>query len=620
MFGYMGKTLTIDLTKNEFKTEPLNPERAKKYLGGRGLGARMLFDHDLNLDPFDERNPVILATGPLTGALFTGSKFVIITKSPLTGIFNDSYCGGNFAAEIKFAGYDVLTVVGKAEKPSYIYIYNEKIEIRDASHIWGMNSDDTELALLDELGEKFRVITIGPAGENLVPYACVSTDFYHQAGRAGAGASLGAKNIKAIAIKGTQGIKVAEPEKLFSYVVNDLPEMFRNSFFGENRIRYGTSYTTTSSNALGIIPTRNFQSGTFEEIDNINAFAMKERIVERDKACYGCQVPCAKYSIVKKGKYEGTKVVGPEYETIGLLGSNCGVGEIETIAKSNLLCDQLGLDTMSAGSAVAFAMECFERGILSKEEVDGLDLRFGNDDVQMELLRKIAFREGIGAILAQGVKKASEIIGRGTEKFAIHSKGLELAAYDPRGAFAMGLAYATASRGGCHRRAKPTEVPGLSKNYYDNYGWKGNAALVERLQDFREVVHSALICDAALRFGFEMKLKGLTEVINLVTGMNYTYEDLEKMSDRIATLIRAYNVKQGVTRKEDTLPPRILNEPLPAGPGKDKVIGQEILDKMLNEYYEIRGWDKDSGIPTGDTLEKLGLDFIEFESDLSKSF
>ncbi|MBA1333612.1 MAG: Tungsten-containing aldehyde:ferredoxin oxidoreductase [Firmicutes bacterium] len=611
MYGYMGKSLTIDLTKNQFSTEPLDRERARKFLGGRGLGARALFDHDITVDAFDEKNPVIIATGPLTGALFTGSKFVFITKSPLTGIFNDSYCGGSFASEIKFAGYDMITILGKAAKPSYIYIYNDKIEVRDAGHLWGLGSDETESALKKELGREFKVVTIGPAGEKLVPYACVSTDFYHQAGRAGAGAVLGAKNIKAIAIKGSQGIKVAEPDKLFSFVVNELPVMFKNSVFGENRIRYGTSYTTTSTNALGIMPTRNFQTGTFENIDDINAFAMRERIVERDKACYGCQVPCGKYSVVKKGKYVGTKVVGPEYETIGLLGSNCGVGEIEAIAKANLLCDQLGLDTMSAGSAIAFAMECFERGILTKDDVDGLDLRFGNDDAQMELIRKIAFREGIGDILAQGVKKASEIIGKGSEEFAIHSKGLELAAYDPRGAFAMGLAYATASRGGCHRRAKPVDVPGLSQDEYSSFGWKGNAALVERLQDFREIVHSALICDPALRFGFEMKLKGLTDVINMVTGMDFTFDELSLMADRIATLARAYNVKQGITRKDDTLPSRILNQPLPEGPGKGQIIGQETMDRMLDEYYELRGWDKETGVPTKETLERMGLDFIE---------
>jgi aldehyde:ferredoxin oxidoreductase len=612
MYGYMGKTLTIDLSKKGYYMQSLEEDRCRKFLGGRGMGARMLFDHDITVDALDPRNPIIIGTGPLTGALFTGSKFVIITKSPLTGIFNDSYCGGNFAAEIKFAGYDMITIVGKAEGPSYIYIEDDKIEIRDASHIWGKDSDQAELALKNELGQDFRMITIGPAGENLVPYACVSADFYHQAGRAGAGAVFGSKKIKAIAIKGSHGIKVAEPEKMFSFVVNELPVMFKNSVFGANRIRYGTSYTTISTNAMGILPTRNFQTGRAEDIDNINAYALREQLVERVKACYGCQVPCAMYSVVKKGKYSGTKVIGPEYETIGLLGSNVGLKEIATIAKANLLCDQLGLDTMSAGSCAAFAMECYERGILTRDDVDGLDLKFGNDDALMELLRKIAYREGIGDLLAQGVKRASEAIGKGSEEFAIHTKGLELAAYDPRGAYAMGLAYATASRGGCHRRAKPVDVPNLREDEYSNFGWKGNAALVERLQDFREVVHSALICDPALRFGFEMKLEGLTKVINMITGFDFTYEELSLMADRIATLTRAYNVKLGITRKDDSLPPRILKQPLPEGPGKDKIFGQDTLDRMLDDYYDLRGWDKKTGAPTIDTLKRLSLDdFIQ---------
>lgn len=608
--GYAGRLLYIDLNgkggneKPSWRTEPLDEKILRTLIGGRGYGAYLLYRlSDPSIRPFDPANPVILSTGPLTGTPLAGSKFVSITKSPLTGLFLDSYSGGELAGEIKYAGYDHIVVQGRCTKPSYLYIEDGRIELRDASALWGKTSLETEELLKRELGQGAKILVTGPAGENLVPFACVCTDYYHQSGRGGVGAVMGSKKLKAIAIKGSGGLPLADSAGLERFRLY-LNEKFKKSHYGGLRVKYGTTYTTVSVSSLGVLPTRNFQQGTFDGIEKINCFTLKEKIWESDHGCLGCQAPCMNFVRAKKGK---VRVVGPEYETIAMLGSNVGVADIEMIALFNELCDGYGMDTISCGNVIAFAMECYEKGLIDRQVTDGLDLRFGNAQAVASLIPKIAQREGFGRVLADGVKKAAERIGKSSERFAIHVKGMEIPGYEPRGAFPMGLAYATATRGGCHRRAKPVEIPKDSFQY-DNFGYQGNAEMVKKLQDFREPVHCGILCDALLRFCFEADLKDVAEMYRLVVGWeDMTPQELSTLAERVFTLTRCYNVREGVRREDDTLPHRLLYDPLPDGPGKGKIIGDATLNRMLDEYYQLRGWDQKTGIPTSQTLKRLDL-------------
>lgn len=607
--GYAGKILYINLNgpggNIAVRTEALDLRVMRSLVGGRGYGAYLLYHLTTPaIKPFDADNPIIFGTGPLTGIPLAGSKFVTITKSPLTGgLFLDSYSGGEIAGEIKYAGYDFIVIQGKAQRPSYLKIEDDQVQLSEASFLWGKTTIEAEATLKKELGPEFKILTIGPAGENLVPFSCLCTDYYHQSGRGGAGAVMGSKNLKAIAIKGTKGIPIADAKGLADFR-QYLVERFRKSHYGELRVKYGTAYTTVSVSSIGVLPTRNFQQGTFAGIDRINCFALREKIWVSDHGCLGCIAPCMNFVRARKGRI---RVIGPEYETIALLGSNVGVDDIERIAEFNELCDAYGLDTISCGNVIAFAMECYERGLIDQGATEGLDLRFGNADAVAEMIGKIAMRKGLGALLADGVKKASEKIGKESAHFAMHVKGMELPGYEPRGAFAMGLAYATATRGGCHRRAKPVEIP-QDRFKYDNFGFEGNAAMVKKLQDAREPIHCGILCDALLRFCFEAEMKDIVQMYRLVVGWDdISLPEMNLLAERVYTLTRCFNVREGVRRKDDTLPPRLLYDPLPDGPGKGKIIGDEIFHKMLSEYYQLRGWDPITGVPTEETLKRLNL-------------
>jgi len=609
MEGYAGKILYVNVSgpggNLAVRTEPLDATILRRLIGGRGYGAYLLYQLTTPAtDPFHPENPIIFSTGPLTGTPLAGSKFVTITKSPLTGgLFLDSYSGGEVAGEIKFAGYDHIVIQGRAPRPSYLLIDDDRVELRDGSSLWGKTTLEAEAMLKKTLGPEYKIIVIGPAGENGVPFSCICTDYYHQSGRGGAGAVMGSKNLKALAIRGTRGISIADARGLAAFRAY-LAERFRKSQYGELRVKYGTPYTTVSVSSIGVLPTRNFQQGTFEGIEKINCFSMKEKIWVSDHGCLGCVAPCMNFVRARKGR---VRVVGPEYETIALLGSNVGVDDIERIAEFNELCDAHGLDTISTGNVIAFAMECYERGLIDRGATGGLDLRFGNADAVAEMIGQIAMRRGLGDLLADGVKKAAQRIGKGSSHFAIHVKGMEIPGYEPRGAFAMGLAYATATRGGCHRRAKPVEIP-QDRFRYDNFGFEGNAAMVKKLQDAREPIHCGILCDALLRFCFEAEMKDVAQMYRLVVGWeDVSVPELSQLAERIYTLTRCFNVREGIRRKDDTLPPRLLYEPLPDGPGKGKIIGDETFNQMLSEYYHLRGWDPQTGIPTRETLKRLEL-------------
>ena len=600
--GYIGKILRVDLTERRISTEKLDAEIAKKFIGGKGLGAKILYDSlKLGTDPLSPENILIFASGPLTATLApTSARWAVVTKSPLTNIFLDCQVGGYFGAAMKLAGFDCIIMEGKADSPVYLWVHDGNAEILNAGDLWGKGCFETENTLKKRLGESAHVASIGPAGENLVRYACISVDKYRQAGRGGAGAVMGSKNLKAVAVRSASyKIEYADPEGFREAAKKALKVIRENSFIPLRR-KYGTPVWVAPVNKAALLPTRNFRTGVFEKAENISGETMRDKIVVKDGTCYNCIIQCWKYTHVESGKYKVDELAGPEYESIALLGSDCGVGSIEAVAHASMLCDDLGLDTISTGNSIAFAMECYERGLLTAEDTDGLELKFGNADAEIEMVKKIAYRKGLGNLLAEGVRRASKKIGDGSERFAMHVKGLEIPGYDPRGAFGMALAYVTSDRGACHQRAWTVRAE-IEGKLEPRFSTKGRARFVKETQDERAMCFSLVLCDFA-----PLEVKHFVELLNKATGFNFTVEDYLKTGERIWNLTRLFNVREGITRKDDTLPPRFMEEPLPEGATKGQVVTKEMLDEMLDEYYALRGWDK-NGVPTEEKLKELGL-------------
>jgi aldehyde:ferredoxin oxidoreductase len=422
---------------------------------------------------------------------------------------------------------------------------------------------------------------------------------------------MGSKNLKGIAVRGTKPITVAHPEALLDYVQNKIEWIFTqgpNAQIVKDRIKYGTPLTMDFTQPIGILPTKNFQLGKFERFEEIDGLACKEKIYVADKACYSCNTPCTKFSEVKTGPYTGTTVVGPEYETNALLGSNIGNSSLEAIVKANVICDRLGMDTVSAGNVIGFAMECYEKGILTKNETDGLELRFGNTDAALEMLERISSRNGICNLFAEGVKSASQTIGKGSEKFAMQTKGMEYPAYEPRGSPAFALLYASCDRGACHRRGWPVIIE--SKKYKPNT-IEGRPQLVKALYDDRNTLHSAIVCDLPYNVA-GIGPEEMANIFSTVIGWEIKAYDLQTIADRVASLIRSFNIIQGMSRADDTLAPRSMEEPL-SGPAKGQRITKEMLSEMLDEYYTLRGWDTETGIPLPDTLRRLNLNDVKIK-------
>lgn len=595
--GYAGRALEVDLTANMVDIVNLKEEDVRKFIGGKGLGAKMLsYRLPARIDPLSPENIIIFITGPLTGTLTpTSARWCVVTKSPLTGIFLDSQVGGHFGAKMKFANFDYFLVKGKAQKPVYLYVNNDGGQLLPADNLWGLGVHETE-AKLKQKYPNASVGAIGPAGEQLVKIACITSDTYRQAGRGGAGAVMGSKNLKAVVVEGSGKIKFADKES-FTKLAKELGQMVLKHPFMAIRRNLGTPLWVRKSNNGGFLPTRNFSSGYFEKADDISAETMKKRIVERNKACFNCTIACGKFSRVKEGKYKGIVVEGPEYETLALMGANCGINSLEAIAKANLLCDDLGLDTISTGNIIAFAMECNEKGLL--KQTDGLDIKFGNDVALVELVRKIAYREGIGDMLAEGVKSAAESIGQGSDSFAIHVKGLELPGYEPRGTWGMALAYATADRGGCHQRAftPGAELDGIIPRFSTDKV----AGFVKSVQDERSSCFSLVVCDFV-----PLSVEDCVNLLNAATGFSMTTTEYLTIGERIWNLARIFNLKEGISREDDRLPLRFHQEKLPDGPTKGQIIPIEDFNRMLDEYYQFRGWDA-NGVPTKEKLSALGL-------------
>ena len=605
MKGFCGRLLEIDLSSGKTKDTMISDEMVEKYLGGRGLGARLLFDMvPANTDPLSPENVLIFLTGPLTATMVPGSsKFVVITKSPLTHGWCDSYSSGRISVELKKVGYDGMVIRGKSNYPCYLRFDSKGVELREANLIWGRDSFETEKMLRESEGEApVGVSSIGPAGEKLCRFACINSDLYRQAARGGVGAVMGSKNLKAIVVKGKKEVDLHDRKRLIE-LNRENYQRAKKSVVAQARMKYGTPLTLNITHTGGILPTKNFQFGTWEKaLGKIDSVGVHKSTISH-KACLSCFTHCGMITRVSEGKYKGSELEGPEYETLGMFGSNQLIDDLPTIIQANILCDKLGLDTISTGNVIGFIMECFERGLISSKETDGLEIRFGDGEASLAALEMIAYRKGFGDILAEGVKTVSEHIGKGSERFAMHVKGMEFPAYEPRGAFGSGLSYAVSPRGACHRRAWPPAIEILGN--YPPYTAEGKAELVKGLYDENCILHSLLVCDMPAKF-IPLSREDYGKYFEAVTGQPISQEGLRLMADRIETLIRMFNVREGFSRKDDTLPYRTLHEPLPDGPAKGQFIGEENLNRMLNEYYDLRGWDR-SGIPTEETLKKYGL-------------
>ncbi|MCL6451067.1 MAG: aldehyde ferredoxin oxidoreductase family protein, partial [Acetobacteraceae bacterium] len=575
---------------------------AREFLGGRGFVAKLLYDEvPPGTDPLSPENRVVMASGPLSGAFVPSSgKFSFGAKSPLTGGYGDSNVGGHLAPELKYAGYDAVVLEGAAPRPVVLVIDDGKVELRDGSAYWGKGSMDAEARLKADLGPDFQIAVIGPAGERLVRFACISHDFGRQAGRTGVGAVLGSKRLKAVCIRGTGTIPVADPRAAFEKG----KEMYRAAFAKpgfKEWTPYGTAGVTDWVNEVGAFPTKNFQTGYFEPYREINGQTLRSTILVRDKGCFGCPIPCGKYSRARAAGRE-FYVEGPEYESIALLGGNLMLGDIREIAYANYVCDQLGLDSISAGVVVGFALECFETGLLSEGDI-GRKVAFGDLDSVVYLLEKIAAREGIGELLSEGVKRAAARIGRGADRIAPQVKGMEWSGYESRWAPAMMLAYMTADIGAHHNRAWAiTYDAAVGRDKIE-----GKAQKVIELQHIRPLFDMLGLCRLLwVEIGFE--LERYAEVFPLVTGLDYTWGDLLRASERVYNLTRAFNFRHipGFGRAWDYPPARFYEEPVPTGPAKGRYIPREKLDELLDDYYRLRGWDRD-GRPTLSKLEELGL-------------
>ena len=598
--GYTLKILLIDLSDHLFHEIPIPPDLVKTYLGGRGLGAKLYYDLIRpETDPLAPDNLFMVLTGPLTGTMAPGAgKHLIITKSPATGGWLESYSSGYFAVELKFAGYDALIVSGRSPAPVCLLIRDRQVEFEDARPLWGKDSFAAEQHVKSRLGEKAGVLSIGQAGENLVRFSCVGSEYFRKAGRGGAGAVLGSKQVKAIGVKGSGGVTCADMPGMFA-LVRRHHELHVKSPVGIARRKYGTPLTFNITNAAGMLPTKNFQGGTDPEaVGRIDADGMSKGFV-RDRACYSCIMACSKWSRTDAGSlFPGLEIEGPEYETIGMFGSNLGVRDPSFIIAANKACDQLGMDTISAGSVVGYVMECFEKGFLAEVDTGGLRLGFGDTGNILTLLEQIARREGFGALCADGVKSLSERLPQAARAFAMHAKGLEFPAYDPRAGWGAALTYAITPRGGCHRRAWPPMKEVLGD--MDPFTIEGKARVVKEMMDDNCVMHALIVCDIGGKF-IPLSTDDYAEYLNAVTGHHYQKSELLRMSAKVETMIRLINLREGLGKESDVLPARVLRECHPQGPTKDRVVGEENFKAMRSEYYRYRGWD-DDGVPRPATL------------------
>ncbi|NIQ40275.1 MAG: hypothetical protein GTN81_17075 [Proteobacteria bacterium] len=602
--GYVGQFLDVNLSDGRTKVETVDESLLRRFISGRGLGAKLLYDRTpAGVDALAEDNVVVLTTGVLTGTLsLFSSRTNITTKSPLTSRICMGNCGGYFGPELKFAGFDGIIITGKAAKLSYLWIRDGEVEIRQCEELSGKTAPETEAYLQRKTDKGSRVLCIGPAGERLVKISCVCGDDRF-VGRGGTGAVFGSKRLKGIVAYGSQvkTIPVFD-EKKFKEVIKQEQKLYDDNEFFQLWRKTGTPFIVEPMTELGILGTRNFQNGYFELHEQISGDTLRENYVRKKVTCHRCPVACISMSEVKDGIYGGAHCRGPEFETIYAFGSDCGVSSLPAIIMADKLCTDYGMDSISTGNICAFAMELFERGILTLEDTGGLELRFGNHESMIKLIHLIGKKEGIGEILAGGVREAARTIGKGAEDYAIHVKGLEVAAYDPRGAKSQGLAYATSPRGGCHHTGYAEQE--LYDGSFDRFTIEGKAAVTIQNQDKSVLYDSTGICAFPTQLGV-VGLDTMADLLSHATGFEdfQSEEQLMKIGERIFNLERLFNWREGMTSAEDTLPKRFITEAHTTGSSAGQTVD---ITSMLKEYYKLRNWSPD-GRPTQELLDQLEL-------------
>lgn len=607
--GYMGNILHIDVGTRKIEKRPLSDPVAEKYIGGSGLGAKILYDETAaERKALDRENPLIFAVGPLTGTrIYNSNRFQVVAKSPLTEIYGESNCGGYWGEAFKKCGYDALLITGKADRPITICLSNDQVTMDEATSLWGNETFETDRILKKQYGDSSQVACIGPAGENLVKFANITTDGTHAraVGRCGFGAVMGSKNIKAIVVRGDKETQLANPDKVRELLKKLGSPM---SEFRKNMGAFGTSGGMEMCEEIGNIPVKNWFQGPFPEgAKKISGQRMAETILTKNYHCGRCVLNCGRVIRAADGPYAGKDIGGPEYETISLLGSNLLIDDLPAIAKANELCNRFGLDTISTGGVIGFAMEAYQRGLISKKDTGGIELDWGNQKAVFSMIEMIAARKGFGAVLAEGVKAAAEQIGGIAAEFAIHVKGLEPPAHDPRAKMTVALGYATSNRGACHLQAfshdfeEGAYIPDLgSEQLIDRFTPEGKAENVYLMQNLMSMFDSLTCCKFVLFGG--MTVEPLTQFLNYVTGWDLSADEFLRTGERIFTLKRMYNTRLGVSRKDDTLPLRMLTHKRGGGTNALPPLGM-----MLNEYYRYRGWDE-FGIPKSEKLKELGID------------
>ncbi len=640
--GYTGKVLDIDLGRETINIESLDEELVKGYMGGKGFGAKILFDQlPPQCPPLSPENILVFAGGPLTGTFAPSSgRFEVCTKSPATGLWLDSNCGGFFGPELKYAGYDMIIVRGKAEHPVLLVIDDDRVELKPALDMWGMDTFATHKLIKDRFGKDCCVSCIGPAGEKGVLFAGIISE-YRALGRGGAGAVMGSKNLKAIAVKGSKGISIHDSDRFMVISREAFNEIANNPDTGGGRPKYGTNVILSCMDEVGVHPVRNFQKGKFDGASLVNEESI-EKLFVRNKACFGCPIQCSKIAEIKDGKYKGCFTEGPEYENVWAFGANCENTDLGAIVQAEYLCDYYGLDSISTGNVIGFLMECTEKEIInesapgssapgsslpgsslpgsplsdsslsdssllgsspSESSLPGLNLKFGDDEAIIKAIHLIGKREGPGLLWGEGVRKIAEKL-QGSEKLAMHVKGLELPGYDPRASTGMALAYATSDRGGCHLRSWPIGEELLNTNQrMDPFSTEFKSELVKNQQDLFCLINCSGMCLFAT---FALSLRQITPFLHAATGIEAfsSSEEVVKIGERVNNLVRLFNIREGLVKEMDTLPARFFKEPLKEGPAKDRIVE---LNELMQEYYLMRGWDS-AGIPTDKKLRELDIE------------
>ncbi len=631
--GYAGRYLRIELDRDRVRTESIPDDWIRDFIGGDGLAARILFQEvPAGTDPFSPVNRLILATGPITGTLWPMSgRTVFVSKAAETGIWGESHVGGFIGPELKFAGYDMVVISGHAEEPVYILINDADISVERAGSLWGMNTDATTEAIKRRHGDPdIHVAAIGPAGERRVRFASVIVDHARAAGRTGMGAILGSKNVKAIAIRGHGHVDVAEHDE-FVRLAKAAHERVRNNPQAQQMHRYGTWLLTAVKQEIGELPTYNHRTGIFSGWEHLSAEYIRPRYTIRDRACFGCSLACKKVNYIPDGPYAGTLEEGPEYEGLMAFGSSLGIADYATTLRANQMCNDYGLDIISAGTTISFAFELFENGLIDRDTTGGVVLEWGNSESALKLLEMIARRDGIGNVLAEGTRSAARHIGKGAERYAMHVKGLEISGQDGRTHRSIGLSHATAARGADHLRSLVTvdqlgykdvaakrwghdKLPDIVDPYTERY----KAVAVVETENTYCIRDTLIVCWYSVAWPPIFWMDDFAEVLPLVTGIEEfgSKDELTKIAERQVTLKRLFNVREGITRADDRLPERFTHEPMPEGPGKGQVVH---LEPMLDDYYQLRGWDVISGIPTRATVNRLSLDFVLSTMNVSLS-